>query len=138
MVKYRWCFATRFAEQSLNIQAQGRCAALSRSVPWSAVLARMHIGLPKIAYRAKCLQVFQHCLAPFAPRDYVVDMKLDSRRERRTRAARATSEAVTLKYVPAKAERWISASGAAGSFWARLNSGWLCTCAVGVINERFQ
>ncbi len=24
---------------SLNVQAQGRCAALSRSAPWSAVLA---------------------------------------------------------------------------------------------------
>ncbi len=102
------------------------------------MLARMHIGLSKIAYRAECLQVFQHRFAPFAPRDYVIDMKLDSRRECRTRAARATSEAVALKHVPAKAERWVSASCAAGSFWARLNSGWFGACAIGVINERFK
>ena len=102
------------------------------------MLARMHIGFPKITYRAKCLQVFQYCLAALAPRDYMVDMKLDPGRERRTGAACATSEAVTLKHVPAKAERRVSASCAAGSFWARLNSGWLGACAVGVIHERFK
>ena len=97
-----------------------------------------YIRLPKIAYRAKCLQVFQQCLAALTPRDYVVDMKLDPGCERWTPAARATSEAVTLKHVPAKAERWITASCSAESFWARLNSGWLGARAVSVFNECFK
>ena len=38
-----------------NVQAQGRCAALSRSVPWSAVLGKRTSGTDEIIKHA-----FQH------------------------------------------------------------------------------
>ena len=83
----------------------------------------MHIGLSEIAYRAKCLEIFQYCLAALAPRDNMVDVKLDHGRMCRARAARATSEAVTLKNMPAKAERWLPACSTAGGFCAGLKRG---------------
>ena len=68
----------------------------------------------------------------------MVNMKLNPGRERGTRAARATSKAVALKHMPAKAERWVSACCTTGGFCARLNSGGLGACAVSEINERFK
>ena len=51
---------------SPNVEAQGRCAALSRSVPWSAVLA---IDAPKMFFRCqsrntKCSSVRESIFSP--------------------------------------------------------------------------
>jgi hypothetical protein len=74
-----------------------------RRAPCSAGLAR-NIRLPEVATGAKRLKVLKDGEATFAPRGNVVNVKLDARGQRRTRATGATREAVTLKDAPTQAQ----------------------------------
>ena len=52
----------------------------------------MYVGFAKVAYRAKCLQILQNRFAAFAPRDFVVNVKLNARGERWTCATGTTGK----------------------------------------------
>lgn len=106
---------TQSIERSFNVRAKLPATACSLSEGLA------HIRFAKVAYGAKRLQVFKNGFSSLAPRDDVIDMKLNAGSERGTRAAPTTAEAVSLEYMPTKAKRRVAPCAPGRGYASRWN-----------------